>query len=582
MIPRLFLALSLFFHIFTGQAMGQEDRIPFYEDYLKKSDINGFIRQARQFLEEKPEAIEAPRLAMDYLMAAKIARNSEAVEKAIGYLLFRYPNSLPSLHMLSSFEKGSDKLRNILKTQSELGNLGDKGFAVAYCRSLILIARAQDPELLKDPALRLRAYLLAINAEVKEIEQVALRTLAKDAEADTNLGKAIKITLSKKQPIEKIKELDELEGNDASFCIKYYLAQLTDEQKKSPGILTLQLKQSLFVEIGKKDKSIERALEIFALLPSKTRKLAKYQTFLGFAQHLDEKDDEAIKTLKKVSTRSSDKEMAKWGKTAHSYADGLQNSKGRQKLLLEALGKSIDRLSEENDAFFIEAQWTPENNAEKSKPYQIYLGLSKSKEAFEIQLLSDEKLTFAFRTDALKSSIIPPMTEQIISFKSPGALPVPRVDILRDIGDGSFNYNFNLSFAPTFAKLAAEGASILKNPYVGTNKGREVLVNYLLSSKPIWLGPARSIKGGTSYPVFSIDPDEPAPSLSELAFDVTGNLSSCRFGSLSIPTILHGDQEILDKMPEWPDFPKREEEKFDFALMMEIITQLSKLSTSSK
>jgi len=80
----------------------------------------------------------------------------------------------------------------------------------------------------------------------------------------------------------------------------------------------------------------------------------------------------------------------------------------------------------------------------------------------------------------------------------------------------------------------------------------------------------------------SIDPDEPVPSLSALAFDVTGNLKSCRFGSLSIPTILRGDQKILDKMPKWPDFPKREEEKFDFALMMEIITQLSKLSTSSK
>jgi hypothetical protein len=357
---------------------------------------------------------------------------------------------------------------------------------------------------------------------------------------------------------------------------------LTDEQKKFPEILVLQLKQSLFVGIGKKDKSIERALEIFASLPSKTSKLAKYQTFLGFAQHLDEKDDEAIKTLKKVSTRSSDKEMAKWGKTAHSYADGLQNSKSRQKLLLQALGKSIDRLSEENDAFFIEAQWTPENNGEKSKPYQIYLGLSKSKEAFEIQLLSDEKLTFAFRTDAQKSSIIPPMAEQIIAFKSPGALPVPRIDIVRDISTGSFNYNFNLSFAPTFAKLAEEGASILKNPYFGTNKGREVLVNYLLSSKPIWLGPAKSIKGGTSYPVFSIDPDDPNPSAAEIAFDLSGNLESCRFGSLSIPTILRGDQKILDKMPKWPDFPKREEEKFDFALMMEIITQLSKLSTSSK
>ena len=310
----------------------------------------------------------------------------------------------------------------------------------------------------------------------------------------------------------------------------------------------------------------------------KTSKLAKYQTFLGFAQHLDEKDEDAVKTLKKVSTKSSNKEMAEWGKTAHSYADGLQNSESRKRLLLQALGKSIDRLSEESDAFFIEGKWTPEEDDEKSKPYQIYLGVSKSSESLEVQLMKEGKLTFAFRTDARKSSIISPLSEQIISFNSPGALPVPRINIQRDIGDGSFSYNFNLSFAPTFEKLAEEGASILDNPYFGTNKGREVLVNYLLSSKPLWLGPAKAIKGGTSYPILSLDPDDPNPTTAELAFDVTGNLESCRFGSVSIPTILRGDQKILDKMPKWPDFPKREEEKFDFALMMEIITQLSKLS----
>ena len=39
------------------------------------------------------------------------------------------------------------------------------------------------------------------------------------------------------------------------------------------------------------------------------------------------------------------------GKTAQSYADGLQHSENRKRLLLEALGKGIDRMSEETDAF---------------------------------------------------------------------------------------------------------------------------------------------------------------------------------------------------------------------------------------
>ncbi len=578
MTTRLLLALPLFFHALAIQTEAQENRIPFYEDYLQKSDLVGFIRDAKKFLAEKPDAKEAPRMAMDYLMAAKAARNSSAFDQATGYLLFRYPNSLPTLHLLSSFEQGSERLREIINRQADVGDLGEKDFAVAYCRTLILIARAQDPNLLKDASLRLRAYLLAIKAEVEEIEQVALRTLSKDAQGDSSLSKSIKIVLSEKETLEKIIALDAIGGKDAEFCIKYYLAQLTEEEKKSPELLALQLRQSLF----KKKFDLENAFLAFSALPTKTTKLAKYQTFLGVAQHFDKKDEEAIKTLKKISTKSSNKEMAEWGKTAHTYADGLQNSESRKKLLLEALGKSVDRLGQESDAFYVEAEWFKSDDKKKSNPSRIHLGVSKSEQSFELQILEAEKLIFAFRTDAKTSAVLPPRGEKIISFKSPGVLPLPRVTIIRDIGDGSFNYNFNLSFAPSFGKLTEEGTNFLKNPYIGTNKGREVLVNYLLSSKPIWLAPAKSIKGGTSYPIFSIDPESPTPNSAEIGFDVSGNLNSCRFGALSIPTILRGDQEILDKMPDWPGLPKREEEKFDFALLMEMITQLSKLAKDVK
>ena len=108
MTTRLLLALPLCFYALSIQTEAQENRIPFYEDYLQKSDLVGFIRDAKKFLAEKPDAKEAPRMAMDYLMAAKAARNSSAFDQATGYLLFRYPNSLPTLHLLSSFEKGSE------------------------------------------------------------------------------------------------------------------------------------------------------------------------------------------------------------------------------------------------------------------------------------------------------------------------------------------------------------------------------------------------------------------------------------------------------------------------------------------
>ena len=127
-----------------------KDRIPFYEDYLKDSNFEGFLVDARKFLEENPDAIEAPRLAQDYLMTAKASRDIEAISFATSQLLFRYINSLPTMHFISSFEKGSNTLTELLISKADTGNLQSKDFAVAYCRALIMVARGHGPEILSN------------------------------------------------------------------------------------------------------------------------------------------------------------------------------------------------------------------------------------------------------------------------------------------------------------------------------------------------------------------------------------------------------------------------------------------------
>ena len=436
MIFRLLSVPVAFLCFVPSQSTFAQDESPFTR-ITRKSDLNGFLRQARTFLEEKPEASEAPRLAMDYLMAGKAARNIEAVNRATGYLLFKYQNSLPTLHLLSSFEKGSDKLKTILKTQAELADLSDKQFAAAYCRTLILIARAQDPELFKDSGIRLRAYLLATTAGVEEIQKIASQTLSKEADKGNAMSKVVKVVFSEDGLMKKIEALDKIQGDDARFCMKYYMSQLTESQLKSPEILTLQIKQGLFEKAG----DMEKVFQAFESLPSGTVKLAKYQAFLGFAQHLDEKDEDAIKTLRNISTTSSDKTAALWGKTALAYADGLQSSENRKKLLLGALGKAIDRLGQESDAWLVEAKWQTEGGEGKNAHYHAHLAISKSAESFEIQVRKDKEMVFAFRTDPKKASVIPPMGDVVISFAS----PVVPASIVRNVSDGSFN-NFNLSY----------------------------------------------------------------------------------------------------------------------------------------
>ena len=92
---------------------------PFYEDYLKDSDFRGFLKTAKEFLEKNPDAPEAPRLVYDFMMVGKAASDVESVKFATNLLLFKHTKSLPSLNFISSFDRGSPRLIELLKAKAE-------------------------------------------------------------------------------------------------------------------------------------------------------------------------------------------------------------------------------------------------------------------------------------------------------------------------------------------------------------------------------------------------------------------------------------------------------------------------------
>ena len=151
----------LFFSTLCMSPLLGEDKgkFPFYEDYLKDSDFSGFLKVAKEFLKQNPTSPEAPRLAYDFMMVGKAASDIESVKYATNLLLFKYTQSLPSLNFISSFDRGSPRLIELLKAKADQGELSSKDFAVAYCRAILFIARAQGPDLLKDKSLRLRTHL---------------------------------------------------------------------------------------------------------------------------------------------------------------------------------------------------------------------------------------------------------------------------------------------------------------------------------------------------------------------------------------------------------------------------------------
>ena len=160
------LTTFLAFVHFQIFADSKNERIPFYEDFIESGELEKYLRIARDFLDEKPDAAEAPRIALDLLMMGKAAENIEAVALGTDLLLFDYLGSLPSLHFLSTFDRGSKRLSELLKVKCLEADLSDSNFSQSFANTISLLARLQGPQLLDDSDLRIRAYLLTKNSEL--------------------------------------------------------------------------------------------------------------------------------------------------------------------------------------------------------------------------------------------------------------------------------------------------------------------------------------------------------------------------------------------------------------------------------
>jgi hypothetical protein len=556
--------------VFLSQSLLAEEKndFPFYEEYLKESDFRGFIDDAKVFLSKNPDSPKAPRLAHDFMMVGKAINDIETVKQATSMLLFDYTKSLPSLNYISSFDKGSPRLTELLKRKAQEGDLSSKKFAVAFSRAILLIARAQGPELLKDESLRLRTFLLSQKAEIEEITSTSLKLLSGLEKKNSNFSKTVEVVLNKESALGKIKQLATISGQDAKFCQNFYLAQLSKEQASSEEMILFRIKQAIFSQ----NPQPKVALKLFDSLPNARRQDPNIQFLLATSLHFNDDTKTAISVLKKITSSTEGTGQA-WKDISESYSDGLQFLENRKTVLEDSIGKAFQNYSQEIEAFFIKAIF----NSESGEDYVAYIGFSKITPFLEIQLYKGKEIQMAYRTSKGKSSILAPNSKEVISFMSTGAIPVPRLGISREIETGSFSYNFNLNFGSSFEEFVSKSSEIMDNSYVSTARGRSVLLSHILNSKVIWLGVASNVNGGTSLPIFSYSQTEENTSQSSLTFDLKGNLKSAQIGNFSLPNLSFGKSKVLEELPTWPDFPVIKKEKFDFPLFMQILGSASRL-----
>ena len=566
------LFLLFYFGIISVLAQAQE-RIPFYEDFIEGGDLSGYLELAHNFLNENPDSKEAPRVALDLIMMGKAAENLKSVVRGTDLLLFKYLGTLPSLHFISSFDKGSPRLNQLLKVKIAEADLSHKEFAQSFADAIVLLARIHGPELMADPSLLLRTYLIVEMSDNLKLLESLEKALDVTEEKNKGIGSLVSICRAENAPMEKITRLRQISHPEAEFCIKYFTNRLTNEEKKSKLFLESTIQSALFGVSPKADLS----LTYLSNLPNDLSTSPKYQVYTAFA-HLLRGNQESSISLLKTLCDSNPNSSDTWIETARSLSDGTEFGESRKALFLEQLEKLYEHWQKDAEAFLIEGAWLHSN---EKQVLNFQIGVDKKKEKVVLHFQQNEKPFFSYQVSPNGSRIFTSSGKNI-SFISGGAYPLPKIEIIRDINTGSFNYSFNLNFGRKFEDFIKQANENLKISYLGTSKGREVLLTHALEQKGIWFSPPASSDRGTVFTLNQIDP-KVSSKVYKTEIAGSGELAYLEFGKLRINNFSQGPIELLNSLPNWPaPEPKKSEDDLELSILIEAIGELIQSTNSEQ
>ena len=569
-------AISLFLLFYFGiiSALAQaQGRIPFYEDFIEGGDLSGYLELAHNFLNENPDSKEAPRVALDLIMMGKAAENLKSVVRGTDLLLFKYLGTLPSLHFISSFDKGSPRLNQLLKAKIAEADLSQKEFARSFADAIVLLARIHGPELMADPSLLLRTYLIVKMSDNFKLLESLEKALDVTEEKNKGIGSLVSICRAENAPMEKITRLRQISHPEAEFCIKYFTNRLTNEEKKSKLFLESTIQSALFGVSPKADLS----LTYLSNLPNDLSTSPKYQVYTAFA-HLLRGNQESSISLLKTLCDSNPNSSDTWIETARSLSDGTEFGESRKALFLEQLEKLYEHWQKDAEAFLIEGAWLHSN---EKQVLNFQIGVDKKKEKVVLHFQQNEKPFFSYQVSPNGSRIFTSSGKNI-SFISGGAYPLPKIEIIRDINTGSFNYSFNLNFGRKFEDFIKQANENLKISYLGTSKGREVLLTHALEQKGIWFSPPASSDRGTVFTLNQIDP-KVSSKVYKTEIAGSGELAYLEFGKLRINNFSQGPIELLNSLPNWPaPEPKKSEDNLELSILIEAIGELIQSTNSEQ
>lgn len=550
-----FACLAVLIAQCTDYLLSAADQMPMAEEYLTRGRITAYQKDAIAYLEQNPKAPLSARLAHDLFMVATMTGKDQLAKRARRSLLFDYPNSLQTNYLLRGWSSDDEKIRKILSDEADRVLEEDAGFPARYCRCLLLALKIHGSKLLADKSLRLRVFMLAECAGVANLRQAVMVHLQEFAEEKAEQAAVVTAVLSEKTILEKLATVHKLSGSDALFAESFYLSRLNEEKRNNPEVIELLAERAIFGS----NKDFQKGIDYLENLSPEMQSIPRLSFWRARALIGLDRSDEAQEVLAKIGGNDP------WAKAARSLVDGLQHATTRRDALSKTILAAVNTFSNDVEAIRLEAEEADGQMEERAK---LYLGISTSSNALELQFSRGGTLVFAYRTDANSSAMYFHERKRILRFASPGAVPMPSIELSRDPEDGTFNFSFGAEMGSSVEQVSNQGDRILDNPYLATSSGLRTLLQYTLTQKGAWFPPSSSTKDITKHFIRLVESHDPQENFLSIGVFSDGKLCTLRFGNWNMHSIEYGSNSLLANSPSWPDLAVEERDEFDFASFM--------------
>lgn len=548
------------FSMSTMAISAQEATPPDLQTYLKSAATTDFIRAAQGFLETHPTSDYAPRVALDLLMVAERIGDSSLGAKSKARLLFSYPQSIQTHHVLMAFAD-EEAFRTFLTAQvKDRVSAASRTLPGEFVQILQLAVKRFPTKLLDDNAFLIMTYCLAEAAGDTQICQALLPTLVGKAAKQPKIAPVVGICLDTQRPlVDRIQQLHNTQSKYSRFPVHFYLTRLSDVEQQNPRI------RRIGMEIAIQSRDYPQALEHHRHLPATIQAQPQIMFWHAWALTGKQEDPKAREVLQ---TLIADHGQSVWAEPARTYLDGLHEFDARLTSQVEQLLNVTQRLKD--DLSLLQA--TILFDRDNGDSFTIRLASSTKGNLFEVAIEKNGTLAVAYRTAFQDAMFYLPSQAEIVRWPKAGPIPMPNITLDRQ-DDGQFVMNAQLGFEANLKLVGDKGLQILESPYLSTHEGvKTLLEHWVRRGGLIPAAPEKTADGNTVYRW--LRPQVDTPQLRPFTVTLTPDhrITAVAAGSIRVTSLQYGAPGSFDLQTyTWPDMPQQNLEKADFTMIMSMM-----------